>query len=189
MPARAALMSRAHEPDRRLAELPHAREVLLPELLAGCAGAPLEWARRFHRFFFDVAELAIEARGLIVLQDVVIGRPSPVLREIQLWGATLDADDLLRMSPSDIALQVGIAPEVQALICTEALLFVGAVEAAPCIDADLRRSVTGKLLITTTVMLARLAPYVRIGEGVVRAYHPSSALDLFASDVRSSERA
>lgn len=118
MPARAALMSRAHEPDRRLAELPHAREVLLPELLAGCAGAPLEWARRFHRFFFDVAELAIEARGLIVLQDVVIGRPSPVLREIQLWGATLDADDLLRMSPSDIALQVGIAPEVQALICT-----------------------------------------------------------------------
>ena len=125
-----------------------------------------------------------------MLQDVVIGRPGPVLREIQLWGATIDADDPLRMSRSDIALQVGISSDVQAVICTEGVLFIRAVESAPCIDdVDLRRSVTGKLLITTTVMLARLAPYVRIGEGVVRAYRPSSALDLFASDVRSSERA
>ena len=171
MPARATLMSRAYEPDRKLAELPQAREILLPELLAGCAGAPLEWARRFHRFYFDVAELAIEARGLIVLPDVVIGRPSPVLREIQLWGATIDADDLLRMSPSDIALHVGISSDVQAVICTEALLFVGAVEVAPRIDdVDLRRSVTASLVISAADMLARLAPYVRIGEGVVWAY-------------------
>ena len=151
--------------------MPEARSVFLPELLAGSAGAPLEWARSFHRFFFDVAALAIEARGLLVLQDVVIGRPTPVLREIQLWGATIDADDLLRMSSSDIARRVGIAPEVQAATCTEGVLFIRAVESAPCIDdVDLRHSITASLVISTTVMLARLAPYVRIGEGVVWAY-------------------
>jgi hypothetical protein len=173
MPARAALTSRARQPVSQLAELPQARNLVPPELLAGSAGAPLEWARRFHRFFFDVADLAIEGQGLLVLQDVVIGRPSPVLREIQLWGATIDADDLLRMSSSDIALQVGICSDVQALICTEALLFVGAVEAAPRIDdVDLRRSVAASLVVSTTDILARLAPYVRIGEGVVWAYRP-----------------
>ena len=106
-----------------------------------------------------------------MLQDVVIGRPGPVLREIQLWGATLDPDDVLGMSPADIALQIGIAPDVQAVMCTEGVLFIRAVESAPCIDdVDLRRSITASLVISTTVMLARLAPYVRIGEGVVWAY-------------------
>ena len=123
MSARNALVSRAHQQIGQLAGLPQARNVLLPELLAGSAGAPLEWARRFHRFFFDVADLAIQARGLLVLQDVAIGRPSPVLREIELWGATIDADDMVRMSPSDIARQVGIAPEVQAATSTEGVLF------------------------------------------------------------------
>jgi hypothetical protein len=50
-------------------------------------------------------------------------------------------------------------------------VFVGAVDASPCVgDADLRRSITARLLINTSELLARLAPYVRIGGGVVSAY-------------------
>ena len=188
MPVRAAMTSRAHRSDPKLAELPQAREVLPPELLAGSAGAPLEWARGFHRFFFGVAELAIEGRGLLVLQDVVIGRPTPLLREIELWGATLDEEDLLRVSASDIAREFGVGGDMKAPICMEGPLFVRALESAPHIDdVDLRRAITARLLISTTVMLARVAPYVRIGEGVVRAYRPSSMLKVLAHDVRTAE--
>jgi hypothetical protein len=171
MSVRMGLVSRAQAPNQHLAELPEARDVLLPELLAGSAGAPVEWARRFHQFFFDVAELCVEGRGLLVLEDVVIGWPSPVLREIQLWGATIEPDDLIRMSRTDIARQFGLGPDVKAGMCTEGLMFVGAVHSSPRVDdADLRKCVTARLLVNTTELLARLAPYVRIGGGVVRAY-------------------
>ena len=181
MPSRAPLLTRVLEPNRKPDALPEARGVVLPELIGGLAGAPLELARWFHRFFFDQAELVTKGRGLLVLQDVVVGRPSPLMREIQVWGSTLDASDLLRMSKDEIGHEFGLDPNQRTALCTEATLYVGARRSWPFMgDTDLeRRSMVG-LLISTTSTLASVAPYVRIRDGVVWAYRPSNLLSLIA---------
>jgi hypothetical protein len=125
MSARTALISHAHE---HVGTLPQARDVLRPELLAGSSGTPIEWARLFHRSFFDTAHDAIEAGCLLVLPDVVIGHASPLLREIQLWAAAYEPEDLSRLSPTDVARQVGSVPGGHGTICTAEAAFVPAFE-------------------------------------------------------------
>ena len=180
MPSCPPLLPRVLEQNRKLDALPEARGVVLPELIGGLAGAPLELARWFHRFF-DQAELVTKGRGLLVLQHVVVGRPSPLMRELQVWGSTLDASDLLRMSKDEIGHEFGLDPNQRTALCTEATLYVGARRSSPFMgDTDLeRRSMVG-LLISTTSTLASVAPYVRIGDGAVWAYRPSNLLSLIA---------
>jgi hypothetical protein len=175
MSARTALIS--HAQGRTLADLPQAREILRPELLAGSSGTPLEWARLFHRSFFDAADTAIEARCLLVLPDVVIGHAGPLLREVQLWAATYEPEALIRLSSTDIARQFGSVPGVHTTICTAEALFLPVFESCPYLDdIDLRCSMSASLCMSTTVMLASLAPYVRVRSAVVRAYRPSNVL-------------
>ena len=179
MSRRPPLSTRALEQSRTAKSRPEARDVVLPELLAGLAGAPLEYARSFHQFFFDRAELAMADDGLLVLQHVVIGRPSPRLREIQLWGAECDPIETLRLSTDEIADECGLDADVEDTICTMRLLFVGAVHSLPCLgDAELEDRTVARLLLSTTSTLASVAPYVRIGGGVVLAYQPSNELTL-----------
>ena len=130
--------------------------------------APIELAHRFHRFFFDAADLAIRDRGVLALRDVVIGRPSPLLREIQLLASTLDPYRLLRLSAFDVARQFGLSQDER--ICTTATLFDGALDESPCIgDAYLERLMVARLLLSATATLACVAPYVQIG-GVAVVY-------------------
>lgn len=172
MSTRAAL-SRARERERVLAGLPQARDVLRPEVLAGSSGTPLEWARRFHQSFFDVTDNALDDRCLLVLPDVVIGRAGPLLREVQLWAATHESEDLIRRSPADVARQFSSAPGMTPGICTAAALFLPSFESSPYLDdVDLRCSMSASLCLSTTVMLAGVAPYVRVGDAVVRGLPP-----------------
>jgi hypothetical protein len=183
MSARAGLISRARDAERKLTELPEARGVLPPELLAGSAGTPLEWARRFHHLFFDVVESAIDDRGVLVLPHVVVGRPSPLLREIQLWGGTCEAEDLSRMSAVEVGEQFSAASALAASISTGRELLSLMLEWSPDIgDADLQRLMTVSLMLNMSWTLAWLAPYARIGEGVVKAYRPASTLHLLAQE-------
>ena len=57
----------------------------------------------------------------LVLQDVVIGRPSPLLRELQVWGSKVDPVELVRVSSDELAGQLGLDPDERQLICTEGL--------------------------------------------------------------------
>ena len=152
---------------------------MLPELVAGLAGSPLDYARWFHHFFFDHAASAVAGQACLVLQDVVIGRPTPLLREIQLWGSAFDSTEIIRMSPDDIAQEFGIDPHGPHAIGTEAALFVEAYRSSSCLgDPELERRTIVRLLISTTSTLGSVAPYVRIGDGVIWSYRPSNMLTL-----------
>ena len=51
------------------------------------------------------------------------------------------------------------------------------IDATPCLGtAQLEREMIARLLISTTSTLATVAPYVRIGDGVVWPYRPSNTL-------------
>jgi len=177
MSRREPLFTRAPRRSRIPDNLREARDVVLPELVGGLAGAPLPFARRFHQFFFEHAELAVARNGLLVLQDVVIGRLGPLLREIQLWGSAVDPTEMLRMSTEEIAHEFGLDLDTREGICTESLMFVGALRSSPCMgDEGLERRTIARLLISTTRTLAGVAPYVRVGHGVVWAYRPSNVL-------------
>ena len=179
MSRRAPVLAHALEQHSNPDWLPAARDVVLPELIGGLSGAPLAIARWFHHFLFEYAELAVAGDGWIVLQDVVIGRPSPLLREIQLWGSTVDRLEMLRMTPDDIADVFGLDPVEQRAVCTERLLWAGAFHWMPCMgDDDLERRIIANLLVSATSTLATVAPYVRIGDGVVWAYRASNMLTL-----------
>jgi len=103
------------------------------------------------------------------------------MRELQVWGSTLDASDLLRMSKDEIAREFGLDPNQRTALCTEAMLYAGACRSSPLMgDTELeRRSMVG-LLISTTATLASVVPYVRVGHGAVWAYRPSNLLSLIA---------
>ena len=179
MSRRPSVLPRGSEQERSTRALPQARDVVLPELVGGLAGAPLQYARSFHQFFFDHAERTVADRGLLVLQHIVIGHACPLLREVQLWGSAVDPVEMIGLTSDEIADEFGLDAEIENTICTERPLFVGAVDAAPCLgDAELERDTIARLLISTTASLATVAPYVRIGDGVVWPYRPSNTLTL-----------
>jgi hypothetical protein len=131
----------------------------------------------FHRSFFDTAHDAIEAGCLLVLPDVVIGHASPLLREVQLWAGTYEPEELTRLSSTDVTRQFASVPGRHGTICTAAAAFVPAFESCPYLDDfELRCKMVASLCITTTVMLASLAPHVRVGDAVVRAYRTPNVL-------------
>ena len=134
MSARAALISHAPRRAQPSAELPQAQDVLRPELLAGSSGTPIEWARLFHQSFFDTAHDAIEAGCLLVLPDVVIGREGPLLREVQLWAAAYEPNDLTRLSSTDVARQFASVSRRHGTICTAEAAFGPAFESCPYLD-------------------------------------------------------
>jgi hypothetical protein len=185
MSARSDWVVRALEPTGRFAELPQARDIISVELLAGSSGVPLEWARRFHRDYFDFVEIAVELRNLVALDGVVISRPNPCALEFQRWAHTWGEQDRLDMSPVDIARHFTDDPAFAATIVTADDLRELLLDEAPFIDdGDLRRLMTTALLVDTSVMLARLAPHVRVGNGMVLAYRRCSLLDLLIQDRR-----
>ena len=101
----------------------------------------------------------------------------PTLREVQLWAAACEPSDLTRLSSTDVARQFASVPGRHGTICTAEAAFVPAFESCPYLDdVDLGSSMAASLCISTTLMLARLAPYVRVGDAVIRAYRPSNVL-------------
>jgi hypothetical protein len=162
------------EPD----SLPDARNVILPELIGGLSGAPLKFARWFHRFIFEQAESAVKDECCLVLQHVVIGQPGPRLREIQLWGSEVDPVELARVSSEQLAAEFGLGSDQGELICTRTLAS-GGFQSAPSLgDRELEVRTLVRLMISTTSTLACIAPYVRVGDGVVWPYRPSNMLTL-----------
>ena len=175
MSSRTALTARAREHESTCRAMPHAREVLRPELLAGVSGVPLEWARRFHRRFFDEVDDSITKRCLLVLPDVVIARPDPLLQAVRRWGAAREPWDLTRLSTTDVARELTSVPGIERRIRTARDVFVPAFNSCPHLDdIELRCSMSAALCMGTTQLLRSLAPYVRVGDGLVVAYRPSS---------------
>ena len=177
MSKRTAPAALAQEQEPRCLALPQARDVLRPELLAGASGAPLEWARRFHQSFFDEVHNAITDRCVLVLPDVVIGRPDPFVREIQRWGGAVEPWNLTRLTSAHVARELTRVPGIERTIRTAHDVFLPAFEASPHLgDVELRRSMSAAMCMTTSHMLDRVAPYVRVDDASVVAYRPSSVL-------------
>lgn len=118
-----------------------------------------------------------------------IGRPIPLLREVQLWGSAFDSTEIVRMSEDDIAEELGIDPHGPQPIRTEAALFAEAYRSSPCLgDPELECRTIVRLLISTTSTLGSVAPHVRIGGGVVWSYRPSNMLTLLGRTALNRKR-
>lgn len=71
-----------------------AHVVITPELLAATARTPLDLARRFHRTWFSALMLATDDELVLVLDDVAIGTPDPLVLEVAHMLRTLREAEL-----------------------------------------------------------------------------------------------
>jgi hypothetical protein len=59
-----------------------ARELIRPELVLAGSGLSVDVARSFHAEWFDAIARDVGRHGIIIFEYVVIGEPSPLMREV-----------------------------------------------------------------------------------------------------------
>lgn len=78
----------------RLTDRTQAREVIRPELVAAHGRAPLDVARSVHEMWFTALEILVRRDRIVLLDEVVIGRPDPHLLEIVYWHRRFSGEEI-----------------------------------------------------------------------------------------------
>lgn len=142
--------------------LPDARDVVHPALVAAIGGLPVTWATRFHTAWFDLLERAVAADDVVAVFGIVVGRPGTLMHEVEraLRAGYPTADDWLLLGASELADDLGLAPELARRI-------IGADEVLAAVRPAVHTARTRDRTIVAaqclSVTLARLAGAVRVG--------------------------